>query len=227
MDIEEKVVEKIPFDFGAMSATYDRWYTTPTGMANDWVQKSDMQHLLMPVKAGARLLDAGCGTGHWSRFFEELGYDVTGVDVSEEQLKQARLHNRPGLRFQNGNLCASLPFEGDTFDIVTAMTVIEFVFSPLRALREMARCTRKGGRILVGALNRNALLNRQRIIEEREPYISANLHSQEELYQLLSPFGTIRMVGSDPEDFCGDTISGHCRSAVHPNAPLIIAEVQR
>ena len=227
MNAEKKTIEQIPFNFGTVSLTYDRWYKTPTGIANDWVQKSDMLHFLKPDRTNMRLLDAGCGTGHWSCFFADLGYDVVGVDVSEEQLQQAQSHRRKGLRFQKGNLCASLPFDANSFDVVTAMTTIEFVFSPLRALREMARCTRKGGRILIGALNCNAPLNRQRIIEEREPYVSGNLHSQEDLVHLLTPFGTVRMIGSDPEDFSPDPVSGKPEFRVHANAPLIIAEIQR
>lgn len=227
MNAKEKDMKDVPFDFGTVATTYDFWYETPVGMANDWVQKSNALHFLAPEKTGAHLLDVGCGTGHWSRFFAELGYDVVGVDISDDQLQEAQSYSRKGLQFQKGNLCASLPFDAGVFDVVTAITVIEFVLSPLRALREMARCTRKGGRILIGALNRNAGLNRRRIVEGREPYVSGNLHSQEELLHLLHPFGEVRMIGSDPEDYSSDLISKSFRSAVHPNAPLMIAEIQR
>ena len=174
-----------------------------------------------------RLLDVGCGTGHWSRFFAELGYDVVGVDIAEGQLQRAQAHSRNSLQFLKGNLCAPLPFDTGTFDIVTAMAVIEFVRSPLQALREMLRCTRKGGRILIGALNRNARLNSQRITKGKETYVSGNLHSEEELLHLLNPFGKTRLIGSDPEDYSPDPVAGQFKPGVHPNAPLIIAELQR
>ena len=227
MNTKNNIVEKIPFDFSAMSTTYDFWYETPVGMANDWVQKANLLQFLSPEKTGSRLLDAGCGTGHWSRFFAKLGYDVVGVDISEEELQQARSYSRKGLQFQKGDICASLPFDTGAFDVVTAVTVIEFVSSPLRALREMARCTRKGGRILIGTLNRHATLNHRRLTEKREPYISGTLYSQEELLQLLRPFGEVRMIGSDPEDYSEDIDSKPLHSMVHPNAPLRIAEIQR
>ena len=100
MNTKNNIVEKIPFDFSAMSTTYDFWYETPVGMANDWVQKANLLQFLSPEKTGSRLLDAGCGTGHWSRFFAKLGYDVVGVDISEEELQQARSYSRKGLQLK-------------------------------------------------------------------------------------------------------------------------------
>jgi SAM-dependent methyltransferase len=68
---------------------------------------------LVPV--GARILDAGCGTGRVGIRLAELGYDVTGVDLDESMLAVAR-ERAPQLRWLVGDL-ATLDL-GETFDLV-------------------------------------------------------------------------------------------------------------
>ena len=48
----------------------------------------------------------------------------------------------------------TLPFENDSFDVVSAVTVLCFVREPERAIREMARVLKPGGRIVLGELGR-------------------------------------------------------------------------
>ena len=67
------------------------------------------------VPAGARVLDAGCGTGRVGIRLAELGYDVTGVDLDLSMLEVAR-ERAPRLRWLVGDL-ATLEL-GETFDLV-------------------------------------------------------------------------------------------------------------
>lgn len=79
------------FDFGPLASTYDRWYETAEGHRHDVAQKQIVQTLLPAPEADEnRLLELGCGTGHWSRFFVQLGYEVTGIDVSAAMIAVAR-----------------------------------------------------------------------------------------------------------------------------------------
>jgi SAM-dependent methyltransferase len=61
------------------------------------------------VAPGARILDAGCGTGRVAIRLAELGYDVTGVDVDASMLDVARRH-APEMTWLHGDL-ADLPGE--------------------------------------------------------------------------------------------------------------------
>ena len=67
------------------------------------------------VPAPARVLDAGCGTGRSTIAFAALGYDVTGVDVDERMLDQARAE-APDLDWRQADL-ATLDL-GERFDLV-------------------------------------------------------------------------------------------------------------
>jgi len=185
------------FDFGPEAVTYERWYDTPTGRAHDRVQKQDVRTMLRPAKAREQLLDVGCGTGHWSRFFRSLGYQVNGVDVSPEMIAVARAA-LPGCAFEVGDARA-LPFKDESFAVVASMATLEFIPDAAAAVREMARCAKPGGAVLIGTLNRSATLNQQRLSSGQQPYASANLLAPDELEELLRPYGSVRMVASPVE----------------------------
>lgn len=218
------------FDFGPGASEYDRWYATPNGKKHDIAQKTDLFRFLGYAETGARLLDVGCGTGHWSYFFANLGYSVAAVDIAPEMAKVAtsrHLSRHTAFHVADGN---ALPFKDASFDVAAAMAAIEFMAAPLKTLHEMARCVRKEGRILIGALSRTAPLNRQRVAEGRAPYASGHLYSPKELRALLQPFGRVRMAASEPNNGSHGQNSaefeGNARQT-NLKGPFIIAEVQR
>ncbi|HEV57892.1 MAG TPA: SAM-dependent methyltransferase [Phycisphaerales bacterium] len=222
--------DKSLFDFGPLAREYDRWYDTPTGQLHDAAQKKDVGRFLRRARAGETLLDVGCGTGHWSAFFAEWGYRVTGVDVAPAMIAAARAAV-PGCTFQVAD-ARRLPFEDASFDVVASMAVLEFVGDPVPVVREMVRCTRPGGTLLVGTLNRLAPLNQQRVSEGKEPYASAYLFSPGELRELLAPWGRTRMMVSwtkPPEDKRSEQSPVAQDEPSHrqtQNGPFIVAEVR-
>jgi ubiquinone/menaquinone biosynthesis C-methylase UbiE len=185
------------YDFAPMAAAYERWYSTPAGRAHDREQKRLVRRFLPPVEHGHRLLDVGCGTGHWSRFFAGLGLLVIGIDIAPEMVRAARSSTCSGCRFLVAD-AHELPFANDTFDVVTAMVVLEFAADPELALAEMSRCARSRGHLLIGALNEESPLNRQRVAERKEPYSSGRMFTVSRLGSLLARFGHVRM-GVTPE----------------------------
>jgi ubiquinone/menaquinone biosynthesis C-methylase UbiE len=194
------------FDFGALARQYDRWYATPAGRLHDHVQKSDVRRLLRPARPGERLLDVGCGTGHWSAFFSEMGYQVEGVDIAPEMVEAAR-RAVPACSFRVADAC-DLPFEDGSFDVVASMAALEFVPDPAAAVREMARRATSGGHLLVGTLNRLAPLNRHRLAKGKQPYAAARLLAPGELRELLEPYGRVRMLASSPRQSESRTAAG-------------------
>ena len=186
------------FDFGPLARTYEQWYETPAGRAHDRVQQEDVRRLLPSASAGERLLDVGCGTGHWSAFFCGMGYRVAGIDIAPEMVEAARAA-LPECAFEVAD-AGALPFDDASFDVVASMATLEFVPDPAAVVGEMARCARPGGVLLVGTLNRLAPLNRDRVARGEAPYGSARLLSPDSLRRLLAPWGPVRMLASAAHD---------------------------
>ncbi len=178
------------FDFDRMADTYDTWYATAAGRRQDAAQKQLIGRLLPDAGAGRQLLDAGCGTGHWSVFFGELGFRVAGIDLSRKMIAAARARQAANCRFSVGDVMR-LPYKDGRFNVACAITVMEFVPDVQKACEEVLRCLKPGGCMVVGALNRLAAINRQRAAAGAEPFASAHMFTLAELQQFLGQFGNV------------------------------------
>ena len=177
------------FDFDAAADRYDQWYETVEGTMYDRLEKKAVSRYLRRNVQGMKLLEVGCGTGHWSQFFSSCGFEVTGVDVSEAMIKIAQSKDIPSASFQvaDGH---SLPFNDNSFDVAAAITTLEFVHDAELVLQEMARCTRKpSGQLLIGVLNALARLNRNRQQNSESLYSKARLFTPGQTKKLLEPYG--------------------------------------
>ncbi|MEW5737755.1 MAG: class I SAM-dependent methyltransferase [Myxococcota bacterium] len=104
----------------------------------------------------SRLLDVGCGVGHWGRLLLPhcaAGATLTGVDREPAWVKEATARGeRSGpagrVRYVEGTAQA-LPFPDASFDFVTCQTVLLHVPDPVAVLREMKRVVRPGGLVAV------------------------------------------------------------------------------
>ncbi len=133
---------------------YDAWYETPLGGLSDRLEKDLVFSFAGPVK-GRAILDAGCGTGNYSLEAARKGAAVTGVDSSFDMLSWAC--EKVGKEGLNIGLCladiGSLPFPEKQFDIVLSVCALCFFRERRRALLEMHRVLKPGGRVVVAVLN--------------------------------------------------------------------------
>lgn len=95
-------------------------------------------------QSAIRILDVGCGTGANLEMLANFG-DAEGVDVSDDALEFCRAK---GLKTHKG-LAEKLPFEDESFDLVTALDVVEHLDDDVSGLKEMNRVLKKGGRTLI------------------------------------------------------------------------------
>lgn len=100
-----------------------------------------------PVGSTTRLLDAGCGAGMAMQLAAELGAEVAGIDASAALLDVAR-DRLPHAHFEHGDL-EVLPFEDDSFDVVTGFNSFQYAADPVAALREARRVTTPGGKVFI------------------------------------------------------------------------------
>jgi SAM-dependent methyltransferase len=99
---------------------------------------------------GRRLLDVGCGTGHHLASFRQRGFEVAGVDGSEEMTSLARINN-PGVPITRGDV-EELPFPSGEFDVVLCIEVLRYLPRLSPSLREIARVLCPGGVCLATAV---------------------------------------------------------------------------
>jgi SAM-dependent methyltransferase len=92
-----------------------------------------------------RILDVGCGTGANLLMLSKFG-DAEGVDISEDALAFCR---ERGLEKVKHGAAEELPYEDGTFDLVTALDVVEHLDDDVASLREMRRVLRPDGRVLL------------------------------------------------------------------------------
>jgi SAM-dependent methyltransferase len=117
------------------------WYTGRRKILTGFVEEICRQ----VTDRRPRILDVGCGTGANLLMLSEYG-EAEGVDISEDALAFCRERGLDKVRLGAGE---KLPYEDGTFDLVTALDVVEHMNDDLAGVREMRRVLRPGGRVLL------------------------------------------------------------------------------
>jgi demethylmenaquinone methyltransferase / 2-methoxy-6-polyprenyl-1,4-benzoquinol methylase len=128
--------------FDRIAPVYDAMnHVMTAGLDRRW-RRLTAQAVVTP---GARVLDACCGTGDLALVAQKAGGTVTGLDFSERMLERARRKSAE-IEWVEGDLL-ELPFEDESFDAVTVGFGVRNVDDLSRALRELRRVLRPGGRL--------------------------------------------------------------------------------
>ncbi|HSR89588.1 MAG TPA: methyltransferase domain-containing protein [Candidatus Udaeobacter sp.] len=106
---------------------------------------------LLGALAGKKVLDVGAGTGRLSLSLASRGAQVTALDVSPKMLELVKRKNGK-IETVVGD-AESLPFENETFDIVTAAFLIVHLKNPTRFFDEAYRVLKDGGILAVTNIN--------------------------------------------------------------------------
>jgi SAM-dependent methyltransferase len=97
---------------------------------------------------GGRVLEAGCGPGHWVKFLSEHGYPAVGLDLAVDALVESK-NAVSHLTLALGDLSTS-PFRSESFDAYVSLGVIEhFEDGPGEVLSEALRIVKPGGVFLI------------------------------------------------------------------------------
>ena len=140
--------------FGALAPRYDLINDLQSlGLHRRW---KNLLAKMAGAKRGQKALDLCCGTGDIAFALHRAGADVIGLDFSPAMLAvaQARARKRPAradappLAFRTGDVM-QIPYDSDSFDIVSIGYGLRNLESWERGLEEMLRVARPGGRLLV------------------------------------------------------------------------------
>jgi demethylmenaquinone methyltransferase / 2-methoxy-6-polyprenyl-1,4-benzoquinol methylase len=142
-------LDKQPYEVAAMfdgvARRYDLTNTILSfGQDRGWRQAT---RRALDLRPGEKVLDLGAGTGVSTEEMARSGAYAVGADLSLGMLAAGR-RARPGVPLLAGDALA-LPFADGTFDAVTISFALRNVVDPDGALRELARVTRPGGRLVV------------------------------------------------------------------------------
>jgi ubiquinone/menaquinone biosynthesis C-methylase UbiE len=133
-------MESNPFTDLAVVASYEAWHQT-TGRRADRLEKALLGRLLAGFPGAFTILEVGCGTGHFTRWFREWSLQTVGLDLSRPMLFEAiRLGSPPCVRGDG----MVLPFSGGAFDLVALIPTLGFIPDPVQALTEALRVARCG-----------------------------------------------------------------------------------
>ncbi|GAB3558123.1 demethylmenaquinone methyltransferase [Spelaeicoccus albus] len=141
----DKQPSEVAAMFDRVAARYDVTNDVASlGQARLW--RTQVVRAVHAVR-GESVLDLAAGTGTSSEPFADLGARVVAGDISEGMLAEGR-RRRPDIDFRYAD-AMDLPFGDDTFDAVTISFGLRNVHDTIRALSEMRRVTKPGGRIVV------------------------------------------------------------------------------
>ncbi len=114
----------------------------------------------------ARVLDIGCGSGMISAYYCKQGARVYGVDISEEMIGQARIFlDSLGCRAElNTGNAARLSYDDGYFDVITCISVIEWIDADRDVIKEIGRLLKPGGIVLVSVPNRSSWMRKAEML---------------------------------------------------------------
>jgi demethylmenaquinone methyltransferase/2-methoxy-6-polyprenyl-1,4-benzoquinol methylase len=146
----DKEPHEIAAMFDGVARRYDRTNTVISlGQDRTWRKET---RLALGLRHGETVLDLGAGTGVSTQELARSGAYAVGADLSLGML-QAGHERRPDVPLLASDALA-LPFADDTFDAVTISLALRNIVDPDAALREMARVTKPGGRLVVCEFSR-------------------------------------------------------------------------
>jgi ubiquinone/menaquinone biosynthesis C-methylase UbiE len=169
-----------PFDDPEVAARYEDWYRGP-GALPDRLEKELLEKALETFPERETLLEVGCGTGHFTRWFSEKGLATMGVDVSRTMLAEARRRGTSACAVANAS---ALPFADRSFDLTALVASLEFLEEPKRALREAVRVARHG--LVLGTFNRFSLYALRRRLRPSRVWRRARFYAPLEVRRLAA-----------------------------------------
>lgn len=162
---------------------YEQYYEGPYKRQEVW-QKRTLEELIKKDSRVKNLLEYGCGTTRFTRWWHEIGIDATGGDISPFMLAQGR-------NLFDGDLVMAdshhMPFKDHTFDALAFVTTFEYYVNPIKVIQEAARVGKYS--IIMGMMNRNTpkLIRRraQQALGRNNYYTTATFYTPKTLEALV------------------------------------------
>ncbi len=167
-----------------ITSTYESWYEGKYKRA-DIQEKAVLKKGIDWIGDVDTILEVGCGTAHFTRWFGEMGIKAYGVDLSPFMLKEAKRLWRSDTLIRAASPC--LPLKENSVDAVGFIACFEYMPWPVDVIHEAARVARKG--IFFGLMNSWSIPTIRRRIQialGKNPYYkNAHFYSLPEIERLI------------------------------------------
>jgi ubiquinone/menaquinone biosynthesis C-methylase UbiE len=180
------------FNFDQVAEQYDFFYETLLGREIDHVEKQLIWQYMALMSLANPVLEIGCGTGHWTRFFQQKGLKLTAIDISVRMLEKAKIKNPGSVHFERMDV-ENMTYKDHSFDNIVSIATLEFVDHKEQAIKEIFRVLKPGGSLVVGCLNELSETGLRK--EENEVYRNAQFFTPDSLIEYLSLFGKPQIDG--------------------------------
>jgi ubiquinone/menaquinone biosynthesis C-methylase UbiE len=141
-----------------MEGIIAKWYAANTRKGLE-EYKALARQVAAELAPGSEVLELAPGPGYFAIELARLGsYRIAGLDISQTFVEMARKNAREArveVDFRQGNAAAT-PFDNETFEFILCRAAFKNFAEPLKAVQEMHRLLRRGGKALIIDLRRDA-----------------------------------------------------------------------
>jgi ubiquinone/menaquinone biosynthesis C-methylase UbiE len=151
-------------NYDAIAKEYDRRYEI-----NDYSGIEEALIAFVGLQPTGRVLEVGCGTGHWLRVLSERGVSVGGIDASSNMLDYA--HDQAPRATLAHARAEHLPWSREKFDRLFCINALHHFEDKVRFLAEARRVLGPGGKVMTIGLDPHSGVDRWYIYEYFEPVL--------------------------------------------------------
>jgi ubiquinone/menaquinone biosynthesis C-methylase UbiE len=113
----------------------------------------ELSIILDQLPKGSKILDVGCGTAHLTHWIKEKGFDVYGIEPSDEMYHFAK-SNFPEIEIKQA-ISSQIPYNDNSFDLIVAFEVLRYLDKKenIKSFKEFYRVLKPDGEFFVTQVN--------------------------------------------------------------------------
>jgi ubiquinone/menaquinone biosynthesis C-methylase UbiE len=113
----------------------------------------ELSIILNGLPKGSKILDVGCGTAHLTHWIKEKGFDVYGIEPSDEMYNFAK-QNFPEIEIKQA-ISSKIPYPDNYFDLIVAFEVLRYLDKAenIKSFKEFHRVLKRNGKFFVTQVN--------------------------------------------------------------------------
>lgn len=188
------------------------------GAIRDFWWNSDYLELLarrFDFAAVESVLDVGAGIGHWGMLLASVlppNASIVGLErdprwVAEADRRRARRPDAARFRFDQG-VAEALPYEAETFDLVTCQTLLMHLADPRAAIAEMVRVVKCDGLVLAAEPN-----NRASVLVDTSVSVDMPIEAKLDAIRFMLRYERGKMLLGEGDGGVGDLLPGYFAGA--------------